>query len=415
MRIPIRFLSKAILDKYNLHPYIHNGSILFEIIRSLYGLPHAGKIAQDALIQHLSTGGYIQTTTPCLFRRATNGVAFTLIVDDFGVKHNSDSSCQHLIDCLQQKYKLTVNWKATKYLGMTLRFERNERIVALSIPGYIEKVLQRFPPPSQGANSPAIYTPPTLGAKVQTPFVDTSPKLSASEVTRIQAICGALLYYCIAVDPTGYPAVTALACEQSRATENTRAAADRVLAYFRKYPNNELILKACKMRLHQQADGSYLSRPGSRSVAGGISYLSNDDPTEINGAIHVMSSVIPTVMSSIGETEYAACFLTGQHGAGFRNVLADLGYPQPPTYILTDNKCAEGIANNTIKPKRTKSLEMQYHWLRDRVARDQFIVEWRSGIHNLADFFTKALPVHVHQSYMPLLVRTPTAPVLFTK
>lgn len=163
------------------------------------------------------------------------------------------------------------------------------------------------------------------------------------------------------------------------------------------------------MRLHQQADGSYLSRPGSRSVAGGISYLSNDDPTEINGAIHVMSSVIPTVMSSIGETEYASCFLTGQHGAGFRNVLEDLGYPQPPTYILTDNKCAEGIANNTIKPKRTKSLEMQYHWLRDRVARGQFIVEWRSGVHNLADFFTKALPVHVHQLYMPLLVRTPAA------
>jgi hypothetical protein len=161
------------------------------------------------------------------------------------------------------------------------------------------------------------------------------------------------------------------------------------------------------MRLHQQADGSYLSRSGSRSVAGGISYLSNDDPTEINGAIHVMSTVIPTIMASVGETEYAACFLTGQHGAGFRNVLADLGYPQPPTYILTDNRCAEGIANNTIKPKRTKSIEMHYHWLRDRVARGQFIVQWRSGVHNLADFFTKALPVHVHQSYLPLLVHVP--------
>ena len=44
-------------------------------------------------------------------------------------------------------------------------------------------------------------------------------------------------------------------------------------------------------------------------------------------------------MSSVGETEYVACFLTEQHGAGFRQVFEDLGYPQQPaTYIiLTDN------------------------------------------------------------------------------
>ena len=151
------------------------------------------------------------------------------------------------------------------------------------------------------------------------------------------------------------------------------------------------------MRLHQQADGSYLSRPNSRSVAGGISYLGNNDPTEINGAIYIMSTIIPTIMSSVGETEYVACFLTGQHGAGFwlRQVLEDLGYPQPATYILTDNECAEGTANDTIKPKRSKSIEVQYHLIRDRVARQQFIVAWRPWEHNLADFFTKALSVKV--------------------
>jgi len=409
MRIPVKFISPVILAKYNLHQYIHNGAILFEVVKSLYGLPHAGKISQDALLEHLAAHGYHQTTTTCLFRHENNGVAFTLVVDDFGVKFKNKEAAQHLIDCLKLRYPITINWNATKYLGMTLRFDTVQRLVGLSIPGYIDKLLQRFPVPSRGANSPAIYTPPLYGSKIQEPTVDTSPALSGPEVTEIQSICGALLYYCIAVDPTGYPAVTALASEQSRATTNTRIAADRLLAYFYKYPNNELILKACNMRLHQQADGSYLSRPGSRSVAGGISYLGNDDPTEINGAIHVMSTIIPTIMSSVGETEYVACFLTGQHGAGFRQVLEDLGYPQPATYILTDNECAEGIANDTIKPKRTKSIEMQYHWIRDRVARQQFIVAWRPGEHNLADFFTKALSVKDHQAFLPLLVKTPPA------
>ena len=52
---------------------------------------------------------------------------------------------------------------------------------------------------------------------------------------------------------------------------------------------------------------------------------------------------------------------------------------------------------------------MRYHWIRDRIQQQQFIVAWRKGADNLADFFTKPLPVHVHQSLMPLLVHTPPA------
>ena len=73
------------------------------------------------------------------------------------------------------------------------------------------------------------------------PLVDSSPPLSASEITEIQAICGALLYYCIAVDPTRYRAVTALASEQSHATVNTRLAANRLLAYFHKAYSKHVI------------------------------------------------------------------------------------------------------------------------------------------------------------------------------
>eukprot|EP01036_Dinobryon_divergens_P061808 gene61808-biopygen28643 len=46
--------------------------------------------------------------------------------------------------------------------------------------------------------------------------------------------------------------------------------------------------------------------------------------------------------------------------AGLRKTLSDLGYPQPPTYILVDNKVAHGIASNTIEPKRTKTNAFQY-------------------------------------------------------
>jgi hypothetical protein len=121
------------------------------------------------------------------------------------------------------------------------------------------------------------------------------------------------------------------------------------------------------MRLHTQSDASYGTRSRGRSVAGGIAYLGNADPTAINGPIMVFSSVIQNVMASIGEAEYAAAFHTAQMASGLRKTLSDLGYPQPATYILVDNEVASGIASNTIEPKRTKSIDMKFHWLRDRV------------------------------------------------
>ena len=39
------------------------------------------------------------------------------------------------------------------------------------------------------------------------------------------------------------------------------------------------------MRLHTQSDASYGTRSRGRSIAGGIAYLGNTDPTEINGPI----------------------------------------------------------------------------------------------------------------------------------
>ena len=67
-----------------------------------------------------------------------------------------------------------------------------------------------------------------------------------------------------------------------------------------------------------------------------------------------------------------------------------MGHPQPPTPLQTDNSTAEGVVNNTVQPKRTKSMDMRFHWLRDRsVNQKQFRIYWRPGKTNLADYFTK--------------------------
>jgi hypothetical protein len=276
------------------------------------------------------------------------------------------------------------------------------------MPAYIPKVLQRFAPHlTKGAASPSVYTPPRYGAHTQLTAVDDSEAATPQQIKRLQEIVGCFLYYARAVDNTMLEAVNHLASMQAHPTQKVMEAAERLLAYAAAYPCNKLRLTACDMILYIQSDASYLSRETSRSVAGGIFYLGNkDSPTHINGAIHAISSIINVVCASAAEAEYAALFINGQHGEWLRVVLTAFGYTQPPTLIMCDNACAVGIANNTVKMKRSKCIDMRFHWIRDRISQGHFIVQWRQGANNLADFFTKALPVNEHRELMPFLVYT---------
>jgi len=101
-------------------------------------------------------------------------------------------------------------------------------------------------------------------------------------------------------------------------------------------------------------------------------------------------------------------FMNAQLGAILKLTLEDLGWPQGITPIYTDNRCAEGIANDTLKLQKSKAMDMRFHWVRDRVRQGQFQVIWRKGSENLADYFTKNHPPSHYRMMRPVLVRTPT-------
>lgn len=58
MHIPISMLPNAIIEQYNLMPLVHNGHVFVEIRRGMYGLPQAGRLANDQLIKFRAPQGY---------------------------------------------------------------------------------------------------------------------------------------------------------------------------------------------------------------------------------------------------------------------------------------------------------------------------------------------------------------------
>jgi hypothetical protein len=108
-----------------------------------------------------------------------------------------------------------------------------------------------------------------------------------------------------------------------------------------------------------------------------------------NGAILNLAHVIKNVMASSTEPELAALFINAREAVYIRIILEELDHKQRPTPLQTDNVMEDAVVNGKIQPKRTKAMDMQFHWLRDRACQQQFKIYWRPGKLNYADYWTK--------------------------
>ena len=406
MRVPIKYLPQHMIEKYNLEDpeMLKDGYVMVEIRKSIYGLKQAGRIAQELLYKRLAADGYFPSPrNPGLISNADKSIVFTLMVDDFGVKYKGGrKTLQKLLDTLEKHYEITVDYcdsDTSKYLGMTIKQDHVAKTTTISMPGYVQSHLDvlgvKLTKPTHNAS---VFYPPEYGKKgPQYEHEDDTALATPAQQKQLQQICGIFNYYAAAVDPTMIVAISRLSSQQAKPTVAIWNEALHFLQYAATHPDAEIVYHASDMQLRVISDASYLSETGSRSRAGGVHYLGwhSDVPPRnmpLNGGVLFLSRILPTVCSSAAEAEYGALFLNGGEANNEQAILEFMGYPQGIIPIIGDNQCAIGIANNTVKPKRSKSFSMQFHWIQDRVALKQFIAIWDSGSLNIADFLTKIHP-----------------------
>lgn len=405
MRVHIDLIPEEIITTYNLHDLVdNNGWIYLRINKGMYGLPQAGRLANDLLQKRLAPHGYFPVQhTPGFWRHTTKPVSFVLVVDDFSIKYTHRSDADEFFDILRQHYQIKIDWSATLFSGITIKWDYVKRTADLSMPGYITKMLAEFnhPTPKRPQHSPHPHNPITYGAKTQfAPLPESAPPLNPPAVQRIQRIVGTLLYYARAVDGTLNVALSTLASEQAHATDATTRKVHQLLDYCHTYPNAVLRYHASDMQLKLYADAGYANETKARSRAGGHLFLGNKPPTpEIhNGAVLNPTSIIRHVASSAAEAEIGSAFISCKEAIPLRNCLHEMGWPQDATPVTLDNTTATGFATNTTKVNRTRAIDMRYWWLKDREAQQQFKFIWEAGSKNLADYFTKHHPPSHHQA-----------------
>ena len=276
------------------------------------------------------------------------------------------------------------------------------------MPGYIPKVLEKFQHtrPSQPQHSPywtPNYSPTRPNQRQFVPDPDTSARLDPQLTTRVQSIVGSLLYYGRAVDNSILPALNTISAHQSCPTQNTLARCHHLLDFVASHPHTFLRFYSSDMQLTIDSDAAYLVAPLARSRIAGFFQL-NSSSSFVNGAHLVECRTLKHVVASSAEAEAAGLFYNAQVALPIRYMLEQLGHPQSPSPIKTDNSTANAFVHNNLTQKKSKSWDMRYYWLRDKEAQGAFRPYWDKGTNNHADYFTKHHTAKMHRTVRPRYV-----------
>jgi hypothetical protein len=135
------------------------------------------------------------------------------------------------------------------------------------------------------------------------------------------------------------------------------------------------------------ADSDYAGDPDTRRSTTGYVFIL------AGGAVSWQSRLQPTTALSTSEAEYMSVCAATQEAIHLRRLLADLGFPQTkPTIIFEDNQGCIGLANNPIVNKRTKHIDVKYHYIREKIESQEINLKPIRTQDQVADILTKPLP-----------------------
>ena len=175
----------------------------------------------------------------------------------------------------------------------------------------------------------------------------------------------------------------------SAPTSTHLAAAKRVLRYIRGTLHHGIEFTPDSLTLFAYTDADWAGDPDDRrSTSGFLIYLGSN-------AITWSAKKQPTVSRSSTELEYRALAFASAELCWIRTFLKDLGiYIHDPPILWCDNVSALAIASNPVFHAKTKHIEVDFHFVRERVLHKNLVVKFISTVDQLADIFTKSLSTH---------------------
>eukprot|EP00957_Ditylum_brightwellii_P160652 12230501-Ditylum_brightwellii.AAC.1 len=149
------------------------------------------------------------------------------------------------------------------------------------------------------------------------------------------------------------------------------------------HPNAVVQFMASSIILAVHSNVSYLLETKLRSRAARHFHIANKTDEEYNnGAILTLSTIIRYNVASASDAKSAALFYNALKAVPPCFTLEEIGHPQLPTLLITDNNTAHRLTTDVMMPKRSKMAGICFHWLKCYKTKKQYNIKWKQGSEN---------------------------------
>jgi hypothetical protein len=345
--------------------------------KSLYGLKQAPRAWFDKLSTCLVSIGFICSKADSslfIYHHDTNFILLLVYVDDVIITGNNSTFISSLTRRLNKDFALKDLGQLHYFLGLEVRYFSGG--ITISQTKYARDLLEK-------ANM-------LEASKINTPIAHKAIELSddheSVDPTEYRRLCGSLQYLTF-TRPDITHAVNVVCQHFPNPTKRNMRAVKRILRYIKGTLTHGLrYLSQSSLTLNAFCDADWAGCPNTRrSTTGYCIFLGSN-------CISWASKKQPTVSRSSTEAEYRSLATTAAELTWLQHLLHDLGIKlERRPLILCDNQSAIHLAHNPVFHARTKHIEIDYHFIREKVTAGHLQLQYLPTTQQIADVFTKAL------------------------
>ncbi|GKA51091.1 ribonuclease H-like domain-containing protein [Tanacetum coccineum] len=345
--------------------------------KSLYGLKQAPRAWFQRFSSYAIRAGFYHSKTDSslfIFHKGPDTAYLLLYVDDIILTASSTSLLQRIISSLHAEFAMTDLGPLNYFLGISAT--RTTSGIFLSQKKYATEILEQ----AQMLNCNPCRTP-----------VDTEKKLGpegspVTDPTLYRSLAGSLQYLTFTRPDLSY-AVQQLCLYMHDPREPHLNAMKRVLRYLRGTTDFGLqLFRSPTSQLIAYSDADWAGCPATRRSTSGYCVFLGDN------LLAWSSKRQDTLSRSSAEAEYRGVANAVAETSWIRNLLRELHTPlSTATLVYCDNVSAVYMSANPVQHQRTKHIEIDIHFVRDKVAAGHVQVLHVPSRFQYAYIFTKGL------------------------
>lgn len=361
-----------------------------KLSKSLYGLKQASRCWNKKFTSFIGKFNFITSKSdPCVFvRNEDSGIMILAIyVDDGLIMAEDTKAISSVIEHLRKEFEIKV-LDLKCFLGLEID-QQSDGSIHVHQQAYAQKILNRF----GMANCNTVATPLDCGQNLGDFEADTEFEFPYREVV------GSLMFLAVATRPDISFAVGNVSRHMEKPAMAHVNAVKRILKYVKATMDMGIRYEAnVDLSLCGYSDADYAGDIETRRSTSGYVFLFG------NGIISWGSERQKSVALSTTESEYMAAASAVKELVWLQRFLSELlptNLNKPMFYM--DNQSAIRLVKNPEFHKRTKHIDVRYHFIREKYDEDIFDLRYVATNDQIADIMTKALPKNKHQHFRAMM------------